>query len=121
MLPRRWGISHKPSSSCMLRLVVEDRVYAGLTMLTSKFVFYFTKVNRVHDNNIIRTVFAQKCRRHNSLPSARKKFADAVGIDVDHVFDLVAHPERRKKRNGLRSGSPQNRALPDSGPVAKPA
>src|SRR6516162_3695403 len=111
MLPRRRGNCQKPSSSCVLRLVVEDRVHAGLTTLTSKFALYFAKVNWVHDNDIIRAIFAQKCRRHYSLPGPRKKFADAVRIDVDHMLDLVVQPERRKKRDGLRSGAPQNRAL----------
>src|SRR6516165_10687373 len=58
---------------------------------------------------------------HNSPPGTRQKFPDAVRIDVDHVLDLVAHPERRQKRDRLRSGSPEYRALPYSGPVAKPA
>ena len=77
----------------MFRLGVQDRANSGLTTLPSELLLYFTKVNRVHDNDIIGAVFAQKCRRHNSLPGTGKKFADAVRVDVDYVFDLIVHPE----------------------------
>ena len=61
MFRRRLGNSYLPPSSCVLRLVVEDRVNAGLTTLTSKFRLYLAKMNWIHDNDIIRSVFAQKC------------------------------------------------------------
>ena len=65
----------------MFRLGVQDRANSGLTTLPSELLLYFTKVNRVHDNDIIGAVFAQKCRRHNSLPGTGKKFADA-GLQI---------------------------------------
>ena len=105
----------------MFRLGVQDRANSGLTTLPSELLLHFTKVNRVHDNDIIGAVFAQKCRRHNSLPGTGKKFADAVRVDVDYVLYLVVHIERRQKCDGFRPGTPENRALPGGGPFAEPA
>src|SRR5215469_9406204 len=104
----------------MLRLGVENSKYSGLTSLTSKLLLYFPEVNRVHNNDIIRTIFAQECRRHDPLPSARKKFADAVRVYVHDVLDLIVHPKRREKCDGLGSGAPQYRELSGSGPTAQP-
>jgi len=56
---RRRG-SFKALPLCQLRLDVKDRVHLGLTVLTSKFLPHFGQVNRIHDNNVVRTVFAQK-------------------------------------------------------------
>jgi hypothetical protein len=81
-----------------------------MTTLTCEFSFDLVTVNRVHDNDVIRMVIAQECGLYDSLPRARKKFADAVRIYIDHVFDLVVHSERRQKRDSLRSGTPENRA-----------
>lgn len=50
--------------------------------------FDFVAINRVHDDDVIWTVYAQECGLFDSLPCARKKLADAVGIDIDHVLDL---------------------------------
>jgi hypothetical protein len=47
----------------MLRLGIENGVDARLATLTSEFLLYFAEVNRIHDNDVIRTVFAQKCWR----------------------------------------------------------
>ncbi len=76
-------------------LDVEDRVHLWLATLTCEFPPDFVAVNRVHYNDVIRTVIPQECRGHDSLPGARKKFADAVRIDVNHVLDLAVHSERR--------------------------
>jgi hypothetical protein len=77
----------------VLGLEVEDRIYPWLTTLTSELLLYFTKVNWIHDNDVIRAVFAQKCRRYDPLSGTRKEFADAVRVDVNDMFDLVSHSE----------------------------
>ena len=79
----------------MLRLGIEDGVYARLTSLTSNFLLYFLEVNWVHDNDVIRTIFAQKLWRNNSLTSTWNKFAHTVRIYVDDVFHLIMHPNSR--------------------------
>src|SRR5262249_19766376 len=99
---------------------VENRVHPGLTALTGKFLFDLVAVNRVHDDDVIRTIVAQERRRHNFLPGTRQKFADAVRIDVDRVLNLVMYPKRRQKSDGLRSGAPKDGALPGSSPIAEP-
>ena len=49
------------------------------------------------------------------------EIADAVRVDVDDMLYLVVHIQRRQKCDGLRPGTPENRALPGRGPFAEPA
>src|SRR5690348_11949199 len=88
-------------AGCWLRLKIENRVHPGLAVLQREFPLDLVQIDRVHDDDVVRAVFAQECRRHDPLTGTGQKFADTVRIDVDRVLDLVAHPEGRQKRDGL--------------------
>ena len=102
-----------------LRCEIGYRVYAGLAALARKLAADFMAINRVHNDHIIGAVVAQECRFYDFLPGARQKFADAVRVNVDYVLYLIVHIERRQKCDGLRPGTPENRALPGGGPFAE--
>ena len=104
-----------------LRCEIGYRVYAGLAALSRKLAADFVAVDRVHDDDVIRAVVAQECRFYDFLARTRQKLADAVGVDVDDVLNLVVNIQRRQKCHGLRPGTPENRALPGGGPFAEPA
>jgi len=57
---RRQDTSQEPFLLLRRQFEVKDRVHPGLAALTCKFLFDFVAVNRVHDNDIIRTIFTQK-------------------------------------------------------------
>jgi hypothetical protein len=99
-----------------LRCEIGYRVYAGLAALSRQLAADFMSVDRVHNDDVIGAVVAQECRFYDFLPRARQKFADAVRVDVDDMLYLVVHIQRRQKCDGLRPGTPENRALP--GPMA---